>query len=269
MDYQTLLFNVRDTIGIITLNRPERMNAVIEGMYLDLRNLLGDIRHDDSVRALILTGTVRVKDGKHRQIFCAGADLKEHASGNRTFDQKKNYLQLAHDTCRDIFEFPKPTLAVLNGAARGAGTEMALNCDFLVMADDATLAFPETSLGTCIGGGASKHLVSAVGLARAKDLVYTGRVIDGKEAFNMGLAHASHPVTILMDQALSFAGDLAARAPLSMAHVKTLMHQASTMDIADVLESETEAILDCMKTEDWHEGIKAFAEKRKPVYKGK
>lgn len=269
MNYPTLLYHVRDTVGIITLNRPDRMNAVIEGMYHDISRLLADILNDDNVRTIILTGTVRIKEGVERQVFCAGADLKEHASGNRTFEQKKSYLQLAHDTCRKIFEFPKPTLAVLNGAARGAGTEMALNCDFIFMAEDATLAFPETGLGTCIGGGASKHLVDVLGLTKAKELVYTGRVIDGITAFNMGLAHQCHPIDSLMDQALSFARGLSAKAPVSMALAKRLMHDASSMDIESVLDAETHAILDCMKTEDWHEGVKAFAEHRQPIYKGK
>lgn len=269
MNHPTLLYDVRDTVGIITLNRPDRMNAVIEGMYHDISGLLDRIRDDGRIRALILTGTARVKDGVSRQIFCAGADLKEHASGKRTFGQKKSYLQLAHDTCRKIFEFPKPTLAVLNGAARGAGSEMALNCDFMFMAEDATLAFPETGLGTCIGGGASRHLVDVLGLARAKELVYTGRVIDGITAHAMGLALQCHPIESLMDQALSFTRELAAKAPVSMSLVKHLMHNASTLDMVSVLDAETKAILDCMKTEDWHEGIKAFAEHRQPVYKGK
>lgn len=269
MEYSTLIYHIYENTGIIMLNRPDRMNAVIEDMYLDIRNVLSRIRQDPDIRAVILTGTVRVKEGRSRQIFCAGADLKEHAAGKRSPEQKKEYLQLAHDTCREIFEFPKPTLAVLNGAARGAGTEMALNCDFIIMADEATLAFPETSLGTCIGGGASKHLVQILGLSRAKELVYTGRVVNGVQAVAMGLAHSNYPIDVLMDKARDFARELASKAPLSMAHVKRLLHRASSQEIHEVLDAETDAILDCMKTQDWHEGIQAFAEQRPPNYKGK
>ncbi|MBU1171081.1 MAG: enoyl-CoA hydratase/isomerase family protein [Proteobacteria bacterium] len=268
MEYSTLIYRVVERTGVITLNRPERMNAVIEDMYLDLQNLLSLIKQDPVIRTVILTGTIRVKEGKSRQIFCAGADLKEHAAGTRSLDQKKKYLQLAHETCRQIFEFPKPTLAVLNGAARGAGTELALNCDFILMADDATLAFPETSLGTCIGGGASKHLVSVLGLSAAKDLIYTGRVINGVMASSMGLAHSCFPMEVLMDKALTFARELSSKAPLSMAHAKRLLHQSMSLNIIQVLDSETEAILDCMKTEDWHEGVRAFSQQRTPLYKG-
>lgn len=268
MEYATLLYRAVGHTAVITLNRPERMNAVIEDMYREIETLLSIIKKDPDIRCLILTGTVREKDGQSRQIFCAGADLKEHAAGHRRPEDKASYLRLAHDTCKQLFEFPRPTLAVLNGAARGAGAEMALNCDFIVMADDATLAFPETSLGTCIGGGASGHLVRLLGLARAKDLVYTGRVVNGIMAAELGLAHSHFPIDILMDKALAFAGELSAKAPLSMAHVKRLLHQAGNQDINDVLESETLAILDCMKTEDWHEGIRAFAEQRAPIYKG-
>lgn len=268
MAYTTLLYAVHDRTAVISLNRPERMNAVIEAMYREISGVLARIDADKDVRCLILTGSVREKDGKRRQIFCAGADLKEHGAGTRTLEQKESYLRLAHDTCRNIFECPLPTLAVVNGAARGAGAEMALCCDFILMADDATLAFPETGLGTCIGGGSSSHLVRLLGLTRAKDLVYTGRVVTGIEAAAMGLAYRSVPIEALMDEALSFAGNLATKAPQSMAHVKRLLHQSEHHDIADVLDSETRAIVDCMKTEDWHEGIRAFADKRQPVYKG-
>ncbi|GAB6094732.1 enoyl-CoA hydratase [Desulfatiferula olefinivorans] len=268
MDYTTLLYGVSGQTAVITLNRPERMNAVIEAMYREISDALSRIEADKTLRCVILTGTVREKDGKRRQIFCAGADLKEHGAGTRTLEQKEAYLRLAHDTCQRIFEFPLPTLAVVNGAARGAGAEMALCCDFMFMADDATLAFPETGLGTCIGGGSSSHLVRLLGLTRAKDLVYTGRIIDGVEASAMGLSYRSVPVASLMDEALAFAGRLAAKAPRSMAHVKRLLQQPARQGIAEVLESETRAIVDCMKTDDWHEGVRAFAENRRPVYKG-
>lgn len=269
MNFTTIKYTNDGNIGIIALNRPERMNAVIEEMYREIQEALAIAKKENQTRAIILTGSKFEKNGVIKQAFCAGADLKKHSTGERTPEQKKEYIMLAHETCRLIYEFPKPVIAAVNGAARGAGTEMALNCDFIFIADDATLAFPETGLGTCVGGGVTKHLTNTVGMARAKELIYSGRVIDGKNAVETGLALESHPIDELYSQTKKFADKLSQKAPVSMQLVKNLIHQAADLTIETALEKETDAIIECMKTEDWHEGIKAFGEKRKPEYKGR
>ncbi len=269
MDYETLIYQKEGNIGIIKLNRPERMNAVIEQMYLDIQGALKEAESDDNVRVIILTGSARVKDGVEKQAFCAGADLKEHSTGKRTHADKREYIKLAHNTTRVLYEFTKPVIAAVNGAARGAGAEMALNCDFIFIADDATIAFPETSLGTFVGGGVTAHLTKTVGLMKAKELVYTGHVLNGKSAVSMGLAYKNCPIGELMDESLAFAEALAEKAPISMRFAKKRLQNSVTLDIETALDLETEAILSCMDTEDWHEGIKAFGEKRKPKYQGK
>ncbi len=269
MEYETLIYEKKTNTGIIRLNRPERMNAVIEQMYIDIQGVLAKAADDKEVRILILTGSEFQKKGITKQAFCAGADLKEHASGNRTSSDKRKYIELAHETTRKIFELRKPTISAVNGPARGAGAEMALNCDFIFMADSASVAFPETSLGTFVGGGTTYHLPAIVGQVKAKELVYTGRKLDGKEAVSYGLAYMSCPVEELMEKALEFAEILSEKAPHSIRLAKKLLQDANNKDIKTILDLETEAILSCMGTEDWHEGIKAFAEKRKPVYKGR
>ncbi len=269
MEYETLIYEKRTNTGIIRLNRPERMNAVIEQMYIDIQGVLAKASDDKEVRVLVLTGSEFQKKGITKQAFCAGADLKEHASGNRTSSDKRKYIELAHDTTRKIFEFIKPTIATVNGPARGAGAEMALNCDFIFMANNASIAFPETSLGTFVGGGTTYHLPAIVGQVKAKELVYTGRTLNGKEAVSYGLAYMSSPIEKLMNKSLEFAEILAEKAPHSMRLAKECLQNSNNKDIKTILGLETEAILSCMETEDWHEGIKAFGEKRKPVYKGK
>jgi enoyl-CoA hydratase len=244
------------------------MNAVIEQMYLDLRTVLAQAENDPETRAIILTGSVWKRDKGDKQAFCAGADLKKHAAGERTPFQKREYILLAHDTCRMIYEFPKPIIAAVNGPARGAGSEMALNCDLILMADTASIGFPETSLGTFIGGGVTFHLTRMIGLTKAKELVYTGRILDGQAAASLGLALASHPLDDLMDQAFALARNLAEKAPISMKFAKEQLQKALSRDLQTALLVEAEAILACMTTRDWQEGIDAFAEKRKPVYKG-
>lgn len=268
MTFNTIKYNTDDDIGIITLNRPERMNAVIEEMYQEIQDVLLLAKNNNLIRTIILTGSALEKNGQIKQAFCAGADLKKHSSGERSLKQKKEYIMLAHETCRLLYEFPKPVIASVNGAARGAGTEMALNCDFIIMAEDATLAFPETGLGTCVGGGVTKHLSSILGITKAKELIYTGKIIDGKIAVEKGIALASYPFNELYDKTKIFAKELSQKAPVSIKLVKQLIHQAVNMDIKTSLDKETDAIIECMQTKDWQEGIKAFNEKRKPLYKG-
>ena len=269
MNYQTIIYEKEDHIGWIRLNRPERMNAVIEEMYAEIKTVLELILKDDQVRVVILTGTSFEKAGVLKQTFCAGADLKKHGAGERTAEDKRVYIELAHDTCRQLFSFPKPTIASVNGAARGAGVEMAFCCDFIFMAEQATMAFPEIGLGTCVGGGVTAHLPRMIGMARAKELIYTGRVIDGINAKSMGIALDTFPMATFFKEVKAFAAAIGEKAPVSITLVKNLIHEASSKSIDHVLAFETDAILHCMKTQDWHEGIRAFSEKRKPQFKGR
>jgi len=268
MAYETIKYVCEETVGIIQLNRPERMNAVNEGMYHEIQDALNSAETDPSIRALILTGSVLKKDGNAKQAFCAGADLKKHSTGERTPAQKRAYILLAHETTRKIYQFPKPIIAAVNGPARGAGAEMAINCDFIIMAEEATIAFPEVGLGTFVGGGVTYLLPRIVGLLKAKELIYTGRVIDGKSAVTLGLAMRSFPTEVLMQEAKSFVRALAEKAPFSLQLAKKWLQESALLEIETVLLQEAEAILSCMNTEDWHEGVRAFMEKRKPVYRG-
>lgn len=269
MNLSTIKCEKHENIGVIRLNRPERMNAVNEAMYKEIQEVLRSTEHDDNIRVVILTGSVLKKGNIEKQAFCAGADLKEHSTGQRSHTQKRQYIMLAHDTTRMIYEFPKPVIAAVNGPAIGAGAEMALNCDFIIMSDDATISFTETSLGTFVGGGVTSHLPSIVGIMKAKELIYSGKALNGRAAIELGLALWSVPIEDLLDNALLLARELSEKAPISMRFAKSRLQNSKSLDIETVLMLETEAILTCMDTEDWHEGIKAFMEKRKPVYKGR
>ncbi|MBW1699251.1 MAG: enoyl-CoA hydratase/isomerase family protein [Deltaproteobacteria bacterium] len=268
MEYSTIEYFKEDNIGIIRLNRPHRMNAVIEEMYMEIQQALKAAESDNTVRAVILTGSVLKKNGVVKQAFCAGADLKKHAEGDRTEAQKRKYIMLAQYATKALYEFPKPTIAAVNGPARGAGVEMALNCDFVFMADDATMALTETGLGTFIGGAVTYNLVRMVGLQTAKEIVYAGTLIDGKKAVDLGLALRTYPIEELLTEAKAFARTLAARAPVSLQLAKKRLQQMYGFDHETVLLLEADAIFTCMNTEDWHEGIRAFKERRAPVFKG-
>jgi enoyl-CoA hydratase len=245
------------------------MNAVTEEMYGEIQDVLKKVEKDEHIRVLVITGSVLKKDHREKQAFCAGADLKEHSSGKRNTMQKRKYILLAHETTHKIYDFPKPIIASVNGPARGAGAEMALNCDFIIMADTATIAFPEVGLGTFVGGGVTSHLPSTIGIMKAKDLIYTGKILDGNSAVKLGLALVSVPVENLQETSHRFAVRLSEQAPVSLRLAKKRLQNSKLQDVKSTLMHETDAILSCMETEDWHEGIKAFMEKRKPVYKGK
>jgi len=269
MSFETVELLTDGPVATIRLNRPERMNAVIEGMYLEIQEALASLRDDPRIRCTILTGSVLRRGGIEKQAFCAGADLKEHSSAGRSPAQKRQYIQLAHETSRLIYDFPRPVIAAVNGPARGAGAEMAMACDFLLMAEDASLGFPETGLGTFVGGGLTYLLPRQIGLARAKELVYTGKVVDGRVAVEMGLALACYPISRLLDESRRFARDLAEKAPISIAMAKTHMQRAPSLDFVTALQREAQAILICMNSADWREGLRAFTAKRKPKFLGR
>lgn len=269
MSYETIIYTKHERVGLIRLNRPDRMNAVIEEMYRELGSVLAEAAVDRDVGALVLTGSSRVKEGVVRQAFSAGADLKKHAAGDRTHAEQRAYIELAHETARALHEHPRPVIAAVNGPARGAGAEMALACDLVLMAETATIAFPETGLGTFVGGGVTRHLAALVGVARARELVYTGRVLDGVEAAAIGLALRAVPLDRLLDEAMALATTIGDKAPISIALAKRRLSQAQSLDLATVLQLEADAILTCMDTEDWHEGIRAFGEKRAPRFRGR
>lgn len=269
MDYTTVKHEINRGILTLRLNRPERMNAVNEEMYSELTQLLQKYREDDEVRAVILTGSARIKDGVEKQAFCAGADLKKHSAGERTPAQKREYIEQAHETTRLLYRYPKPVIAAVNGPARGAGVEMAVACDFLIISDEATIAFPETGLGTFVGGGVTFHLPLNIGLMKAKELIYTGRVLDAEAAVNLGIALCAYPMATFMDNVIEFAAVIARKAPISIAMAKQHLQRSFMLDLETVLQLETDAILACMETEDWQEGVKSFAERRNPEYRGR
>jgi enoyl-CoA hydratase len=268
MSFSTIELTTDGPVATIRLNRPERMNAVIEGMYLEIQEALAVIRDDPRIRSIILTGSVLERDGVEKQAFCAGADLKEHHTAGRSPAQRRRYILLAHETVRLIYEFPRPVIAAVNGPARGAGAEMALACDFLIMAEDATFALPETGLGSFVGGGVTYLLPKQIGLSKAKELIYTGKVVDGRAAVEMGLALACYPLPHLLEEAQRLALRLADQAPLSIARAKSHLQRAPDLNFVTALQREGEVILSCMNTRDWREGLRAFGEKRKPRFVG-
>lgn len=260
MSFETLIYSRKQHYAEIRFNRPHRLNAVVEQLYNELLAALQLAEADTEVRAVLLTGEGRA--------FCVGADMKEHGTGERSQYQRRQYLQLGNDVCEAIFRLNKPVVAAINGYALGAGAEMACACDFVLMAKNARIGFPEVSIGTCVGGGVTQFLPRLVGLAKARELIFLGDKIDGNEAAAIGLATRAVADDALQEEAEAFINRLASKAPISMQRVKKLLNNASYTALDAQLQCELDGVFVCTTTQDWQEGVDAFAEKRTPDFKG-
>ncbi|WP_201745080.1 enoyl-CoA hydratase/isomerase family protein [Aidingimonas lacisalsi] len=258
--YETLIVERHGPVAEIRFNRPQRLNAVIETLYRELLEALDQAESDPEIRVVTLTGEGRA--------FCVGADMKAHGAAQRSLYERRQYLQLGNDVCERIQRLTLPVIAAVNGYALGAGAEMAVACDFIVMAEEAQIGFPETGIGTCVGGGVSKLLPQLVGLTKARELLFTGRRINGEEAQRIGLAITSVPSDALSDAHHRLADTLSCQAPVSVAMLKRLVNQGSHSELSSQLQQELDAVFTCSTTADWQEGVDAFAEKRSPSFRG-
>lgn len=248
-----------DRVLRLVLNRPERLNAVNEQLYAELLQWLHAADLDPDVRVVVLMGSGRA--------FCVGADLKAHESRSRTPEQTAEYVELAWQVCAQIQRMSTPVVAAVQGYALGAGAELATSTDFLIMAEDAQMGFPEVSIGTFVGGGVTRRLPRLVGLGKATDLLILGERFSGAQAAAWGLAYAAVPGNELSAAASELASKLAAKAPISLAKMKAAL--SSEESFAAVLTTEARDLIEVMGTEDWAEGVAAFAERRTPIFHGK
>lgn len=259
MAYDTILYSKTGPIAEVRFNRPHRLNAVVSDFYAEALDALTDAENDENVRVVVLTGEGRA--------FCVGADLKEHGAGTRTELEKHEYLTLGNDICDHIRKLKKAVIAAVNGYALGAGAEMSCAADFILMKQSAQIGFPEVSIGTHLGGGVTEILPRLIGLAKAKELIITGRRINGTEAERIGLATRVFPDDDFEAGVNDFAAQIASKAPYSIRFAKQLLNNA-TMDFDARLTNELSALRTCMLTEDWQEGVDAFAQKRAPIFTG-
>jgi enoyl-CoA hydratase len=245
----------------ITLNRPDRLNAVSLALYEGLIAELSSAEQDAEVRCVILTGAGRA--------FCAGADLKAHAdAGPPTPETRARYISAAQEANHLIQTMGTPVVAAVNGHAIGAGLELALSSDFMLVAEEAKLRLPEIALGTFVGGGVVYTLAERVGTLKAREILYFGDFFSGRQAAEMGVANLAVPATDLLSIAREWAGRLSAQAPLSLAAAKRLVGPAGSLTKDQALEREREVLDQIFGSEDWAEGLAAFHEGRPPRYKG-
>jgi len=242
-----------------TIDGEARRNAISMAMLAALRGHLARAAGDRELRCVVLTGA-------GDKAFCAGADLKERASMSK--EEVHRFHHDLGDALGAIEAAPQPFVAALNGAALGGGLELALACDLRVAAAGIQVGLPEVGLGIIPGGGGTQRLARLVGVARAKDLVLTARRCPAEEALAMGLVSRVAPPGKLLEEAEALAAQIAKNAPISLRQAKRAIDGGWHLPLADALELENRMYQDCLATEDRKEALRAFAEKRPPVFRG-
>jgi enoyl-CoA hydratase/carnithine racemase len=260
MTTDIVLYTVREGIATVTLNRPEVMHAINRDLVRALEQRMEEIRSDSGIRVVVLTGS-------GAKAFCAGADLKERAA--LTPEQVAVFLLSLRRLLNTIEQMPVPVIAAINGAALGGGLELALAADIRLAADSAVMGLTETRLAIIPGGGGTQRLPRLIGKGKAKELIFAGRRIDAAEALSIGLVNRVCPLDRLPADTLKLASDIAQAGPIAVRQAKFAIDAGLESDLQTGLSIEAQAYQTCIPTEDRLEGLAAFREKRKPVYKGK
>lgn len=248
-----------DGIGIIVLNQPHKSNALSVELLKELQQTLQLFKVNPSIRCIIITGS-------GEKAFCAGADLKERLDMNQK--QVGEAVRLIKETISIIEKMPQPTIASINGAAFGGGLELALACDIRVASYHARMGLTETSLGIIPGAGGTQRLPRLIGISKAKELIYTARRIDAGEALLIGLINQIAELEDLETVSFTIARQIAANAPIAVMEAKKAIDRGIETDLIHGLQIEEWSYQVTIPTKDRLEGLKAFSEKRKPVYTG-
>jgi methylglutaconyl-CoA hydratase len=256
---KAVLFSNNDGIVILTLNRPEAANSLSKRLLQELQAAIEECMSDASVRCVIVTGA-------GDRAFCAGADLKERAGMSE--EETRSTVAVIRETIANLETLPMPVLAAINGAALGGGLELALACDIRIAAQTAKLGLTETSLGIIPGAGGTQRLPRLVGIGRAKELVFTARRIEAEDALRIGLIEYMAPASELLAKTMELAVQIARNAPIALAQSKHAIHHGLQGNLASGLVIEQRAYEATLPTKDRLEGLRAFKEKRQPVYRG-
>ncbi|MBN1255441.1 MAG: enoyl-CoA hydratase/isomerase family protein [Deltaproteobacteria bacterium] len=259
MSYKNLLVEVADGIAFVKINRPKALNALNRETLLELQQALKELQGKKDAQIIVLTG----EGGK---AFVAGADIAEMKDMNPT--EALAFSRLGHETLGMIENFTKPVIAAVNGYALGGGLEIALSCDFIYVSETAKLGVPEVTLGIFPGFGGTQRLPRLIGKGRAKELIYTGKMIDAQEAYNQGIANKVFPADKLMEEVTQVARTIAQNGPMAVSMAKDAVNAGYDMGAEEGEVIEMTAWGNSFATHDQKEGMGAFLEKRKPQFKG-
>ncbi|MBI4729981.1 MAG: enoyl-CoA hydratase/isomerase family protein [Acidobacteria bacterium] len=259
---EPILWAREDAVGLITLNRPEAMNAMSVEMLDEMSRILDRAEGAAGLRVLILSA-------QGERAFCVGADLKSRAKDYQEGSTGDPLGARVRRVFRRLEQMGTPVIAAIRGYCLGGGLEMALACDLRVAAAGSQFGFPEAKVGSMPGAGGTQRATRLLGPARTKEMMFTCERIDAAQALAIGLVNRVVPAAALMDEARALAGVIGQRAPLSLAKIKAAVNLATEVDLDAGLEFEATSHHDLVISEDRKEGIKAFAEKREPTFVGR
>lgn len=265
MEYRTVIYESKDEIGWITLNRPEVMNAINQEMGREIVSVCRQAEEDENVRVVIFKGA-------GEKAFSSGMDLKERAQGGSPSTLERRQLKVApgiHTQTQAVAAISKPTIAAIRGYAVGGGLELALACDLRIASEDAKLGLTEVRRGIIPGSGGTQRLARVIGIAKALEICLTGDLVDGKEAYRLGLVNAVVPADGLVGAAEQTARKMLKGAPLSIRYIKEAIYKGIELSLEQGLRLEADLSALIGTTEDSKEGPRAFAERREPVWKGR
>ena len=253
MKFECILYEKQDRLAVIKLNRPKVLNAMNRQLWIDFQTALKDAGDDPNTSVLIITGEGRA--------FSTGADLKE--SKTRSLEDYRKYLEELQEATRKILRFEKPTIAAINGYALGSGYELALACDIRVAADEAQIGSPEAKVTSSVTGGAMRLVQDLIGPAKAKELLFTGDYIDGKEAQRIGLVNQSVPLDELWSTVTAMAEKIAINSSFSIKMIKKGLQMAQGETSMDALmDFEIEACLACVSTKERQTSLRNFEDRK-------
>lgn len=260
MSYKNLLTETENGVAVVTINRPQAMNALNEKTLLELEEVFTDFAVNDATQVIILTGS-------GEKAFVAGADIAAMQSLSAL--EARQFAKLGHQVMRHIEACPKPVIAAVNGFALGGGCELALGCDIRVAAENARFGQPEVNLGVIPGFGGTQRLARLIGKGRALELIFTGMMIDAAEAYRIGLANKVVPLEQLLDTAKKMAATIISKSPYAVRLAKEAVRNGLELDLERANQYEAELFGLCFATADQKEGMQAFIEKRQAEFKGK
>ena len=260
MEFKHIIYEKSEGIVTITFNRPEVLNAFSKEAVKEVLQALEDAKTDESAHVVILTGA-------GEKAFSAGADINTMKGTNAL--KARELSLMGGRICSALENFEKPVIAAINGYALGGGLETAMACDIRIASEKARMGQTEINIGLIPGWGGTQRLTRLIGKTKAKELIYTGKIIDAKTAEQLGLVNMVVPADRFMENVRQFAAELAAKAPVALRVAKALIDKGADMSLDAAIALEREGFGVVSSTEDLQEGVSAFMEKRKPVFKGK
>jgi enoyl-CoA hydratase len=260
MDYKNILFSVEEGVATLTFNRPKALNAMNSETMAEFLAAVNVCKADETIKVLVLTGA-------GDRAFVAGADISEMQSLRP--QEALAFMEAGHETLRQMEIMPKPVIAAVNGFALGGGTEISLACDIRFASEKAVFGQPEILIGLIPGWGGTQRLSRIIGMGRAKELILCGDRIDAQRAYEIGLVNRIFPAEQLLPETLAFARKLAAMPGFAVKMAKHSINFGCDLALDNALRLEVECCAQCFSTDDQKEGMKAFLEKRKPVFTGK